>query len=76
MLAAVIHEFGGPDILRYEDVARPEAGPGEIRIRVLAAGLNRLDHYLREGSVTRDIALPHILGSDASGTVEALGPGV
>jgi NADPH:quinone reductase-like Zn-dependent oxidoreductase len=45
-------------------------------VRVLAAGLNRLDHYLREGSVTRDLKLPHVLGSDAAGVVEAVGPGV
>jgi NADPH:quinone reductase-like Zn-dependent oxidoreductase len=47
-----------------------------VLVRVLAFGLNRLDHYLREGSVTRDIALPHVLGSDAAGVVEALGEGV
>jgi len=76
MKAAVIREFGDPGVLQIEDVATPNPGPGEVLVRVLAAGLNRLDHYLREGSVTRDLKLPHVLGSDASGIVEAIGPGV
>lgn len=76
MKAAVIHAFGAPEVLRYEDVATPSARPGHIVIRVLAAGVNRLDHYLREGSVTRDIPLPHVLGSDAVGEIVELGKGV
>lgn len=75
MKAAVLRGYGDPDVLRYEDVATPEPGPGQVLVRVLAAGLNRLDHYLREGSVTRDLALPHVLGSDAAGVVEAVGAG-
>jgi NADPH:quinone reductase-like Zn-dependent oxidoreductase len=74
--AAILSDFGGPEVLTYGDLATPAPGPGEVLIRILAAGLNRLDHYLREGSVTREIPLPHVLGSDAVGMVEALGPGV
>lgn len=76
MKAAILREFGDPDVLKVEEVATPRPGPGQVLVRVLAAGLNRLDHYLREGSVTRDLQLPHVLGSDAAGIVEALGEGV
>lgn len=76
MRAAIITEFGLPDVLHAAEVATPQPKPGEVLVRILAAGLNRLDHYLREGSVTRDIALPHVLGSDAVGVVESLGEGV
>lgn len=76
MQAALMRQFGDPSVLRVEECSQPEPRAGEVLIRVLAAGLNRLDHYLREGSVTRDLALPHVLGSDAAGTVEAVGPGV
>jgi NADPH:quinone reductase-like Zn-dependent oxidoreductase len=75
MKAAVIHEFGPPSVLRYEDVATPEPGPGEVQLKILAAGLNRLDIYLREGSVLPSFPWPHILGSDASAEVSALGAG-
>jgi NADPH2:quinone reductase len=76
MKAAVIHEFGDIDVLQYEEVSTPTPQPGHILIKVLAAGVNRLDHYLREGTVSRDIPLPHIPGSDAVGEVAELGPGV
>ncbi len=76
MKAAVFDRFGGPDVLELREVATPEPKPGEVLVRVLAAGINRLDHYLREGSVTTAIALPHVLGSDAVGVVAALGEGV
>jgi NADPH2:quinone reductase len=76
MKAAVFREFGAPSVLRYEEVPTPRARPGHVVIRVLAAGINRLEHYLREGSVTRDLALPHVLGSDAVGEVAEIGAGV
>jgi NADPH:quinone reductase-like Zn-dependent oxidoreductase len=76
MKAAVMHEFGDFDVLKYEDITTPEPKSGHVLVKVLAAGVNRLDHYLREGSVTRDIPLPHILGADAVGEVAELGPGV
>lgn len=76
MKAAVFHEFGPPSVLRYEDVPSPQARPGHVVIRVLAAGINRLEHYVREGSVTRELALPHVLGSDAVGEVSEIGAGV
>ena len=76
MKAAVMHEFGDVDVLKYEDIPTPKPKPGNIVIKVLAAGINRLDHYLREGTVTQSITFPHILGSDAAGEVAELGAGV
>ncbi len=68
------HEFGGPDVLQYETLELPEPGPGEIRIRHTAIGLNLIDTYHRSGLYPMD--LPSGLGSEAAGVVEALGPGV
>lgn len=76
MKAAVLRQFGPPDVLRYEEIATPKPEAGHIVIKVLAAGLNRLDHYLREGSVMPALPLPHILGVDAVGEVVELGEGV
>ena len=76
MKAAVIREFGDVDVLKYEDIATPKPKPGHILIKVLAAGVNRLDHYLREGSVVPELPFPHILGTDAVGEVFEVGAGV
>ena len=76
MKAAVIHQFGDFNVLRYEDIATPKPKPGNVLIKILAAGVNRLDHYLREGSVVPDFPFPHILGADAAGEVFRLGKGV
>ncbi|WP_299819597.1 NADP-dependent oxidoreductase [uncultured Jannaschia sp.] len=73
-----IHEFGASDVLRVEDRPVPEPGPGEVRIRVAAAGLNPVDFKTREGSypmVSRD-DLPLAMGHEVAGTVEAVGEGV
>ncbi len=76
MKAAVIHEFGSPDVFRYEEIATPEPHPGNVVIKVLAAGVNRFDHYIREGSVTPELSFPHVLGADAAGEIAAIGPDV
>ena len=74
MKAIVIHEDGGPEVLRYEDVPDPVAGPGEVLIRMRAASLNHLDVWTRKGLPS--VPKPRILGADGSGIVEALGDGV
>lgn len=74
MKAVRIHEFGGPDALLYEDIPEPEPGQGEIRIRVIAAGVNPVDWKMREGWMK--IPLPITLGLDAAGVVDGLGNGV
>ena len=74
MKAAVIHEFGDAGVLKYEEVPTPKPKPGNVLVKVLAAGVNRFDHYLRAGDVTRDLPLPHVFGANAAGEVTELGP--
>ncbi|MDH5501677.1 MAG: quinone oxidoreductase, partial [Gammaproteobacteria bacterium] len=69
-----IHEFGGPEVLRFEAIDLPEPADGEARIRHTAIGLNFIDTYFRTGLYPS--ALPAGLGSEAAGVVEAVGPGV
>jgi len=76
MKAVVIHEFGDTDVLRYEDIVTPTPRHGHILIKILASGINRFDHYIREGSIVPELSFPHILGSDAAGEVADLGEGV
>ena len=76
MKAAVIHHFGDIEALRYESVETPRPRPGHLLVKVLAAGINRLDHYIREGSIVPELAFPHVLGADAVGEVAELGQGV
>ncbi|MFO7167583.1 MAG: quinone oxidoreductase [Chloroflexota bacterium] len=74
MKAIRIHEFGGVDVLRYEELPEPEPGPGEARVRLEAAGVNFIDIYHRTGQYKG--ALPLTLGQEGAGVVEAVGPGV
>ena len=76
MQATVIRTFGDPDVLKYEELATPKPKPKHILIKVLAAGVNRLDHYIREGSIVPELPFPHILGADAAGEVADLGEGI
>ncbi|MDR3453629.1 MAG: quinone oxidoreductase [Rhodoferax sp.] len=75
MVKAVrFYESGAPEVLRYEDVEVGEPGPGQIRLRHVAVGLNYADTYFRNG--TYPIPLPNGMGVEASGVVQAVGPGV
>jgi len=76
MKAVRIHTYGGPEVLVYEDVARPRAAAGEVLLRVYAAGVNPADWKTRSGPARPGAMLPMILGWDVSGTVEALAPDV
>ncbi len=76
MKAIVVHEFGGPEVLRPEDVPDPAPGPHEVVVRVHAAGVNPADTYVRAGTYARKPAVPFIPGYDAAGTIEAIGPDV
>jgi NADPH:quinone reductase-like Zn-dependent oxidoreductase len=68
MQAVVMHETGGPEVLRLEEAERPEPSEGEVLIRVQAASVNPMDWKYRRGFVDRE--LPAVLGSDVSGTIE------
>jgi NADPH:quinone reductase-like Zn-dependent oxidoreductase len=71
MKAVRIHEFGGPEVLRYEDIADPVLRKDQVLVRVRACALNHLDLWIRKG--LPGIKLPHILGSDVSGDVVEVG---
>lgn len=72
--AVRMYETGGPEVLRYEDVEVGEPGPGQVRIRHVAVGLNYADTYFRNG--TYPVPLPAGMGVEASGVVQAVGAGV
>jgi NADPH2:quinone reductase len=74
MKAIQVRQTGGPEVMQYEDVPTPEPGPGQVLVRVKAAGVNFIDIYHRIGLYGRP--LPFVLGQEAAGVVEAVGPGV
>ena len=71
-----IHEFGGPDVLRIEDVAIGEPSAGEVLLRIHAIGINRTEVTLRSGRNPTPPPLPTPIGFEAAGVIEAIGPGV
>jgi NADPH2:quinone reductase len=75
MRAVRIHELGGPEVLRVDEVPLPEPGEGEVRVRHAFIGVNFIDTYHRSGLYVLP-ALPHGLGTEGAGTVEAVGPSV
>lgn len=76
MRAILIDEHGGAEKLRYvDDFPTPQPAIGEVRVRVRAAALNRLDLWVRDGWAGIKLPLPHILGADAAGEIDALGEG-
>ncbi len=74
MKAAVFHEHGGPEALRYEEVPTPKPGRGEALIRVKGCSVNHLDIWIRQGIPAYSMTLPHISGCDIAGIVEEGGP--
>ena len=76
MKAIRIQEFGGPDVLKLEDVPEPSPAAGQVLVRVRAAGVNPVDTYIRSGVHAVKPALPYTPGLDAAGEVEAAGEGV
>ena len=78
MKAVVIHEYGGPEKLKYEDFEDPTAGEGEVLVRVAATSINPIDWKMRSGLAQArfPIDFPGILGRDLSGTIRSIGPGV
>lgn len=76
MKAIQVHQFGGPEVLKVEEIPTPKPGPGQTLVRVHAAGVNPYDTYMRAGTYAIKPPLPYTPGSDAAGTVEAVGAGV
>ncbi len=78
MKAIVLHEYGGPEVLKFEDYPDPVPGPGEVLVRVAAASVNPID-YKRRAGLTKDfypMKFPGLIGVDMSGTVVKVGQGV
>ncbi|WP_405966105.1 NADP-dependent oxidoreductase [Streptomyces sp. NBC_00015] len=78
MKAVRFHQYGDPDVLRYEDVEQPDPGAGQVRVRVAATSFNPVDASIRAGFMQGPIpvTLPHTPGIDVAGTVDTLGEGV
>lgn len=76
MKAVRIHEFGGAEVCRVEDVEAPRPGAGEVTIRVESAALSHADVDVREGLWRLEVPLPRIMGFEAAGTIDEVGPGV
>jgi len=76
MKAIRVHQFGGPEVMKSEDVPDPKPGPEQVLVRLHAAGVNPVDAYVRAGTYTISATLPYIPGSDGAGVVEAVGDDV
>jgi NADPH:quinone reductase-like Zn-dependent oxidoreductase len=78
MKAVVVHQYGGPEVLKFEDYPDPVPGPGDVLVRVAAASVNPID-YKRRAGLTKDfypLQFPGLIGVDMAGTVVKIGPGV
>jgi NADPH:quinone reductase len=71
-----IHEFGPPEVMKWEDVPDPRPGPQQVVVRIGAVGVNPVETYIRSGAYARLPVLPFTPGNDAAGVVEAVGEGV
>ncbi len=76
MRAIRVKEFGGPELLRLEEIPDPQPGAGQVLVRIKAAGVNPVDTYIRAGVYPRKPQLPYTPGADGAGVVESVGEGV
>ena len=76
MKAIRVHEFGGPEVLKLEEVAKPKPSAGQVLVRIHAAGVNPYETYMRAGTYALKPPLPYTPGSDGAGVVDAVGEGV
>jgi NADPH2:quinone reductase len=76
MKAIRVHEFGGPEVMKLEDVPDLQPGPSQVVVRIHAAGVNPVEAYVRSGSYPQKPILPYTPGTDAGGVVMAVGSGV
>ena len=76
MQAILAREFGGPEVLKLENIPEPSAGSGQVRVRVHAIGVNPYDTYMRAGGYAIKPDLPYTPGADAAGVIDQVGTGV
>jgi NADPH2:quinone reductase len=76
MKAIVVHEFGGPEVLKLEEVPTPKPAAGQVLVRVHGVGVNPYDTYMRNGTYAVKPPLPYTPGSDGAGVIESVGSGV
>src|SRR5437667_11595172 len=76
MKAILVREFGGPEVLKLEEVSTPKPAAGQVRVRIHGARVNPYDTYMRAGTYAIKPSLPYTPGSDAAGVIEAAGAGV
>src|SRR5262245_30899139 len=76
MKAILVRQFGGPQVLKLEEVSTPKPAAGQVLVRVHAAGVNPYDTYMRAGTYPVKPPLPYTPGSDGAGVIEAVGDGV
>lgn len=76
MQAILARAFGGPDVLKLEEIPDPHAGAGQVRVRIHAAGVNPYDTYMRSGAYAIKPDLPYTPGADAAGVIDQVGDGV
>ncbi len=76
MKAILVREFGGPEVLKLEEIPTPRPVAGQVLVRVKAVGINPYDTYMRNGTYAIKPPLPYTPGSDAAGTIESIGAGV
>lgn len=76
MKAVQVHQFGGPEVLKLEEIPTPKPAAEQVLVRIHGAGVNPYDTYMRSGAYAIKPPLPYTPGSDAAGTVEAIGSGV
>src|SRR5271154_2181735 len=74
MKAIRVKEFGGPEVMRLEEVADPKPGGAQVVVRIRAAGVNPVEAYMRAGTYPRKPTLPYTPGADGAGTIESVGP--
>src|SRR5579862_6167318 len=76
MKAIVVRQFGAPEVMQLEEIPTPKPGPGQVLVRIKAAGVNPADTYMRTGNYAIKPPLPYTPGVDAAGVVETVGEGV
>ncbi|HTT32034.1 MAG TPA: NADPH:quinone reductase [Methylomirabilota bacterium] len=76
MKAILVRQFGGPEVLKLEEVPTPKPAAGQVLVRIRAAGVNPYDTYMRAGTYAQKPPLPYTPGSDGAGVIEAVGDGV